>query len=642
MSHVLFIDLETDLIGPANQAPDPIVLSYCGFNQRGLVAEQHIDEFMEENLRRAAEGELLLVAHNAAFDFAVLSNRPALRDLVWKAYEKDAIACTLVREKLIAIYNGEHRSYPCSLGALAYRFLHVELDKSEDGWRTRYSELRGVPLDDWPEEAVKYAVEDAVYGRELFYNQDARIRETDYRLPTQFDEARGAFALYLTKAWGIRVDPERVSMLDDLVSRRMSDLEAQLVEDGLLVRKGSKKKMKEEDELGLPKSYSKSIKLIKERIEKHWPPEQGAIPRTDKEAIKTGKEIIEVCNDEVLDRLIEFNALQKQSSTYLTALKKGLTEPIHAGFDSLGASSSRTSCRAPNLQNQPKLPGMRECFRARPGCAIIACDFNSQEMRTFAQACLDIVKSSRLAAKYNQDPDFDPHLEFAAQTLLNIPMEEALKLKEAGDKKVKEARQRAKIANFGLPGGMGPGGLVRYAKGYGVVLTRDEATKLKESWFSQWPEAEDYFDFIRKQVNNNPRDAENKEIKVSKTMLPRSGFVRGGVGYCDCANTHFQSLAAHASKAAMFAVAKECYAVPNSPLYGSRPINFVHDEILIETPLPKVHEAAKRIEKVMEEAMARFTPDVPPRASAEAMINWSKDAEAVYENGRMVPWIPSS
>jgi hypothetical protein len=39
--------------------------------------------------------------------------------------------------------------------------LGIRLDKSEDTWRLRYSELDGVPFEQWPKEALEYAVRDA-------------------------------------------------------------------------------------------------------------------------------------------------------------------------------------------------------------------------------------------------------------------------------------------------------------------------------------------------------------------------------------------------------------------------------------------------------------------------------------------------
>jgi len=211
-----------------------------------------------------------------------------------------------------------------------------------------------------------------------------------------------------------------------------------------------------------------------------------------------------------------------------------------------------------------------------------------------------------------------------------MSLEQAKALYLAKDKAVKSARQRAKIANFGLPGGMGVRGLMRYAKGYGVDLTYAEAEELRNSWFRQWPEMVDYFKRIAAMT------AYTDECDV---VIVQSGFKRGAVGYTNAANTYFQGLAAHASKAAHFETSRRCYNDRDSWLYGSRPVNFVHDEIVLETPELVAHEAAKELETLMVEQMARYTPDIPVAATAALMRHWSKDAEPVYdEDGRLTVW----
>lgn len=198
-----------------------------------------------------------------------------------------------------------------------------------------------------------------------------------------------------------------------------------------------------------------------------------------------------------------------------------------------------------------------------------------------------------------------------------------------GDEGIEEARQHAKIANFGLPGGMGVRGLIGYAKGYGVTLNEIQAATLKREWLEQWPEMRDYFKYIGELVGKNGDNIVN---------IPQSGFQRGGMHYCDACNTFFQALAAHASKTAHFNSCQKMYNDRDSWLYGSRPVNFVHDESMIETREEFVHEAAIELCDTMVASMQKFVPDIPCSATASAMRNWSKKAKPVYINRRLVPW----
>jgi DNA polymerase-1 len=93
-------------------------------------------------------------------------------------------------------------------------------------------------------------------------------------------------------------------------------------------------------------------------------------------------------------------------------------------------------------------------------------------------------------------------------------------------------------------------------------------------------------------------------------------------------------------------VTRECYAVPESPLYGSRPVLFIHDEIILEIPYAegeegaeRLHAAAMRQAEVMIAAMQPLFPTVPITASPALMERWSKSADAAYDDlGRLIPY----
>ncbi len=284
-------------------------------------------------------------------------------------------------------------------------------------------------------------------------------------------------------------------------------------------------------------------------------------------------------------------------------------------------NTGRTSCSGPNLQNQGKDSGVRECFEPRPRMVYIICDYDSQETRTLAQSLLDLVGRSSLAEKYKADPDYDPHCDFAAQ-MMGISYEEAIERKAAGDPEMKDMRQRAKAANFGFPGGLGAKAFVSYALGYGVKITIPEAEALKKAWFASIPEMTEYFALVN-------RIARGGGILEQV----RSGRLRGGVGFCDGANSWFQGLASEASKTAAYFVAKECYNNPKSPLYGCRPVMLIHDELILEAPIERAAAAAAEVEKQMEAAMALWCPDIPSRSTPALCDHWTKDADQCSKKG---------
>jgi len=593
--------------------------------------------WLENALRGAIEGVHVLAGQYVAYDMScIIATFPDLEELVWETYRVGGVLCTSIREKLLDIAIGVF-PYPIdttgtktksfySLADIARVSLGMTVSKGEDTWRTRYSELANVPLGKWPQEAIEYAIRDAELVSLILENQDERALGLHYDMPTQFDDVRADFALRMMSVWGIRVNTARVSELWEDSMSRLHEIAEQLVADKVAKRT----KPKDEPPPGhmpMP-AIQRNMAAIRELIEQTYP---GTPPQTPGGKTSTAAEVIEECSDPVLIDLVEFGKVQKVASTYLTKMFEPL---IHARFDAVGGASDRTSCRDPNLQNQPNVAGIRECFIPSPGHVFVSADFDSQEMRTLAQCCLDICGKSRLAERYQADRHFDPHLEFAAR-LAGISVEQAARLLAEKNEDIKALRQQSKVCNFGFPGGMGVDTFVHYAKGWGVEITPDRAQELKNAWFEQWPEMYTYFRHA-----SNLVDFEG----MSGVMIhPQSRFRRGGCTYMEISNGYFQTLAAHASKSAQFEVSRRCYVEPESALYGSRPVVFVHDELILEVPEFAIHETGQELERVMIEKMEKWTPAIPSSAEAKAMRYWSKAAERVVDaEGRLTVWEETS
>lgn len=266
---------------------------------------------------------------------------------------------------------------------------------------------------------------------------------------------------------------------------------------------------------------------------------------------------------------------------------------------------------------------MRECFVPRPGRLYAAADYAGMELRTWAQVCIAALGRSRMAEVLNAGGD--PHLQIAA-TILGVAYREAETLKNHPT--VDNTRQVGKVANFGLPGGLGVATLVEYAWGnYGVALTLEQSRELKEQWLRTWPEAREYLDWIHRLTDQG-----------STVVQLYSRRVHGGVSYTKAANGFFQGLAADAAGSAGFLLARACYVDRASVLFGSRPVNFIHDEFLVEVPEERGHECALELARLMVVGASPWLPDVPPKAEPLLMRRWSKKAKPVWREGRLVPW----
>ncbi len=277
--------------------------------------------------------------------------------------------------------------------------------------------------------------------------------------------------------------------------------------------------------------------------------------------------------------------------------------------------------------------GVRECFIPRPSKVFVSADYPQLELYCLAQVCYDWLGHSALGEMLNKG--IDPHTAFAA-VLMGISYEEGVRLKEAEDATFYRFRQVAKAFDFGKPGGLGHDRLIELAasKAYKVAITKKEAKQYDKVWRQTFPEMEEYF-----AIANNAVGYEG----FGTVTIPQTGFIRGGARYCALCNTPFQGLGAACAKNAMFLVAQAEYAATNSPLFGSRTIAMIHDEIIAETADgPGMHEAAYELSYLMSVAANEYLPNCPIPASRiqpVAMRKWSKKAFQIFDaNKRLVAW----
>ncbi len=282
-------------------------------------------------------------------------------------------------------------------------------------------------------------------------------------------------------------------------------------------------------------------------------------------------------------------------------------------------------CSAPALSS---LSGTFVSISGRaPGYLFAASDYSQIELHTLAQICVNLFGHSDLADALNMG--IDPHLALAAE-ILGISYEEAVANKKRPD--VKKARQASKPPNFGLPGGLGVERLIELAKNdYDVTFTVEEATAFKAAWFRRWREMKAYLEHI------------NRLVEAGGVITQHfSGRVRGGLKYCDAANTFFSGLAADLAKDAGFQIARACYVDTSNVLWGSRPCLFSHDEFVLEAPEHKAAECAEELARIMVMVASAWLPNVRPKAEPCLMRCLSKEAETIRDaNGRLLPWDPS-
>lgn len=682
-------DTETWLTAPGRVAPRLVCMSYDSpaMPEPKLLLRDDCYEVVKAWLE---EPGLLLVNVRICYDLAVLAVAfPDLLPLIFQAFEDNRIADPCVWNMLYDIATGQMfsgRGY--SMADLAKRRLDLDVDgkSGPDVWRFRYQELDGVPLSEWPQPAIDYPLADSVYSKLLW--QDA-LREG---IPEDFwRQMRSDWFLHLMGMWGIRTDQDAVAVLEQQLHLAVDDEIKFLLTTPLY--KQAKQTRAERTE-GTPGAISQNNKETAlavalaytdvrgnndsevplghdaEGLLKHLPnrrdvlahirawEKEGVIdkvPRAKKGGISRNVETLRGSGNTTLLRLAEISGDKKLLNTYVPLLQTGLINPRW----NVLVNTGRTSCGNPNLQNQSKREGVRECFIPSKGKWFLFADYHVAEMCALAQVLLDRYGQSDLAELLRKGAD--PHIYIGA-AIIGISYEEFEKRYKAGDPLCRLVRQLAKVPNFGLGGGMGiqrfydkirldlSDNKCKTCYGTGKIAEKacgcigmpelcfDYAKHLKEDvWLEAFPEMRWYFRDIGEMVN----DAGGKALMQQH----RSNRLHGGVGYCDGANGFFQGLSADGAKRAGWLITRECYNVPSSPLFGCRPVVFVHDEygLEVEADYAIARPAAKRLSELMVQGMDEFIPDVPNRADSALMERWYKQAEPAYnEAGELVLWRPAA
>lgn len=626
------IDIESFLIAPGLAAPPLVCVSWCNGVEHGLLNHTQGVAFVRELLR----GGSLIVGHNIVYDFGVLAGEDeSLLALIFKAYEQDRIRDTGIREKLVALAEGTmkgERRFNAD-GEASFMKKHYRLSdlvlkytgrvmNKETPWRLRFGTLKHIPIRDWPEEARQYAEDDAkdtfaaYIAQNNHFTQFAPKLIADGTVVNECDQAKAAWALNLMRIWGLRTEKSAVEELRSRLREEITGLQVQLKESGLIRQSGKK--------------LSKSMSAIRERIVATYGNRIDEVPRTEKKGLlQTSSTVLRGSRDPLLIKLCEYEETEKILSSFIPTVEQGIKYPITPSYNEL-VESGRTSCARPNVQQLPRDGDIRGCFIPRTGFVYVSCDYASLEMCSLGQVCLDIFGESAIADAMKAGRD--PHLLVTAQ-LFGMSYDEIVALYKAGDKKTKEYRQYAKPVNYGFPGGMGAETFVDYAAKQEVFISLQQSQKLKSYWLKTWPEMKKYFNWVGSALGG-PGEGEIRQL--------RSNRVRYVFTYTSACNTFFQGLAADGAKEACFRVAKECYVDLKTPLFGCRPVAFLHDEILMEAPEWKASDAAHRLAKVMVDGMQMYIPDIPIKAEPVLMRRWYKDAKPVYVDGRLVPWEPKA
>ena len=613
-------DFETCLIQPGIVAPQPVCMSWAIGTDSGLVTGEEAWSLL---LGWLESPTTLLVGARTSFDLGVAlvwcPEELRMAQAIAQAYSQQRIRDVQIRAKLIALAEGwlsfdvDLRKMPSfSLSALHQRYHGAPLDKGEDTWRLRYSELKGKPIHDYPGSAIDYAVRDSEATLDVYQALDSHWhpeKVTPSMFTNEAEQTEADWFLHLMSMAGLEVDQAGAALLEASLQGSLVNVHAAQLEAGILRANGTKDQA-----------------ALRARVEAAYQALGRPCPTTPKGATSTAAETLEGCGDALLEAIAEAASTEKLLSSFVPMLKVGIVNP---SYDVL-KESGRTSSFGPNIQQMPQKGGIRELFRPPPGHVFITADYSTLELAALSQVCLDLFGHSNMADAINEGQDL--HVLTAAH-IHRIPYAEALARYQGGDPEMKQARKLAKVLNFGLPGGMGAESFVEYARGFGLDLASAEVQALKDGWLQAYPEMQDYFHHVATLAGS---------AEAFTVVQLRSKRVRAGCRYTSACNTYFQGLAADGAKRAGCQLAWRTLLPEGGPLYGCLLHAFVHDEFLISAPVATFREAADALELVMVVGMRHFIPDVQIRVDVTASDRGSKEAQRIVgADGRLQVWSPS-
>ena len=516
--------------------------------------------------------DILKVSSNAKRDYVVASRARMDNEVAMTSYFDVSLAHYLLQPEM------RH-----TLENLSVTYLNYEMLPNPGSSSSRRGTKIWSAKDVDNEQLVPWACENADITLRLYKPLDEEVKKEDMQALLYDIELPLVRVLADMELTGVRIDVNALNEAARNMELRINSLEEEIWEiAGEKFNVGSPSKVGEIlfDKLTLdPKAkktktgqYSTSEDVLEKLVTKH----------------------------PIVAKIMEFRALRKLYTTYLTALPAAInpdTGKIHTNYNQTVTATGRISSTAPNLQNIPVRDDegreIRRAFIADPGHLFLSADYSQIELRLVADFADD---ETMLSAFRNGD---DIHAITAARIFHKTP-------EEVTDNE----RRKAKTANFGIIYGISAFGLSTR-----LNIPRAEAKDIIDSYFATFPT-------VHKYMSDSVEHAREKgyvETRMGrKRYLPdinsKNPVVRG-YAERNAINAPIQGSAADIIKRAMVDIAREM----REKNMKSRMIMQVHDELnfdVVPDELPTMQEMVSRL---MENA---YSGKVVLTASCGVADNW--------------------
>jgi len=496
-----------------------------------------------------------LVGHNLKFDlhFLAAAGLPVP--------DGGRLFDTLLGAQLLGAGSDAGRLDRCSLQAVVGRLLGVELDKT-----AQRSDWAG-PL---TEAQRAYAARDAAILLPLAARLEAELAAARLDRVTAL-EMRALPAVVWLERTGAPFDGEAWARLSDAAVAEQLRLETELA-----ALTGAKDLFG--DSTGKWNSPAQMLQLLQQR--------GHPIANTDETTL-----VALATEDPLAKLLLAYREAGRKASAYGIEFLEHVhptTGRIHPDYLPLGSRAGRMSCQRPNLQQVPRDPAYRACFRPPAGRVLVKADYSQIELRIAAELSGD----AAMLAAYQRGEDL--HTRTAAAVLGVAPAAVT-----------KDQRQLAKALNFGLLYGMGAARLREHAATqYGVHLSEQDAAAFRGKFFAAYPG-------LRRWHQRQPAGTVETRTLAGRRRLAVERFT-------EKLNSPDQGTGADGLKAALARLWETRARCPSAA-----PVLVVHDEIVLECDAVQAEAARAWLVECMRAGMQPFLPRVPVEVEARIGADWS-------------------
>ena len=320
-----------------------------------------------------------------------------------------------------------------------------------------------------------------------------------------------------------------------------------------------------------------------------------------KTGYSTNVEVLESLRNEhpIIPAILQYRELVKLKSTYLDGMLPLIDKNgrIHTVFKQAVTATGRLSSTEPNLQNIPirKESGkrIRKMFVPADGNVLVCGDYSQIELRLMAHMSGD----KAMIDAFNGGEDF--HRSTAAR-LFGVPFEEV----------TQDMRRSAKAVNFGIIYGISDFGL---SEDLGISVY--EARRYMQNYFATYPGVKRFMDDCVAFAKEN---GYVKTLYGRKRYIPElqaSVYATRAFGERVAMNMPLQGTASDIIKAAMIEVDKKLAEGG----YKAKLIMQVHDELIVDCPLPEKDNVEKLLKTCMQNVAELSVPLIADVGSGE---NW--------------------